>query len=59
MGRPLLADPDFRASAGLFGSVRVLRDSRCGCSVHLSFVFLKVINVNVIIIYIFFVEIFS
>lgn len=37
----------------VFGCVRV-HDDRCfRCSVHLSFVFLKIINVNVIIIYIF------
>lgn len=37
----------------VFGCIRVHDDSCFRCSVHLSFVFLKIINVNVIIIYIF------
>lgn len=37
----------------VFGCARVHSDNCSGCNVHLSFVFLKIINVNVIIIYIF------
>lgn len=35
----------------VFGCVRVHNDNCFGCNVHLSFVFLKIINVNVIIIF--------
>lgn len=35
----------------MFGCVRVYNDNCFGCNVYLSFVFLKIINVNVIIIF--------
>lgn len=53
MCSPFLTYQDFGASAGRVWTRKGPHGNCFGCNVHLSFVFLKIINVNVIIIYIF------